>query len=722
MESGTKSYWFVGASYGKQSKDQTDRFLAEGIWQNGYENKYLEIVRSIQPGDRIAIKSAYVRKHNLPFDNKEQHVAVMGIKAIGVVTRNHEDGRFVDVNWEPRFAPTKEWYFFTNRSTIWRVVPGEWKSDELLAFTFHGGTQDIDRFRNEPYWQERYGDEGDSKKRRFEWSRFYTEIADALLQHKTDREKLLGFVSNLADRFDLSYIKNKKLSDIDPFTVVGMFNRGITEENRKSIARELAEFLGVEESIPSSFEGIPILNNQKSWFFGPENRRDPDDIERLWSCFEKAIAFSDSDDSISLPEFCASYDEVAGQYGIGWNLTMALYWIRPWNFVTLDGQSQNYINKKLGIEITKNGPKGRCNSSDYLNVLNELELRFQEQAYAVHSFPDLSLAAWHYNDGSQQYTAEPNQPEGIAEEESEFGVIVPPVKPYGIDDIVTEGSFLGSEQLVAMVERLRTKKNIILQGPPGTGKTWLAKRLGYALIGQRDENKLRAVQFHPNLTYEDFVRGWRPSGEGRLSLVDGPFLEMISKARMDATTKYVVVIEEINRGNPAQIFGEMLTLLEADKRTPNEALELSYRRSDGETVYIPDNLYVVGTMNIADRSLALVDFALRRRFAFVDLKPVFGELWRNWVNAKAGIDLNFLELIEQRLVTLNKEIESDINLGAQFGIGHSYVTPAFSNKIDDTVKWYKSVVDTEIGPLLDEYWFDELERAQKARDDLIDGL
>ena len=122
-------------------------------------------------------------------------------------------------------------------------------------------------------------------------------------------------------------------------------------------------------------------------------------------------------------------------------------------------------------------------------------------------------------------------------------------------------------------------------------------------MGQRDDSKVRPVQFHPNLSYEDFIRGWRPVGDGKLTLVDGPFMEMIEAAAKDHSSKHVVVIEEINRGNPAQIFGEMLTLLEVDKRTPNEALELTYKRTEGERVFIPDNLYVIGTMNIADRSL-----------------------------------------------------------------------------------------------------------------------
>jgi 5-methylcytosine-specific restriction protein B len=277
-------------------------------------------------------------------------------------------------------------------------------------------------------------------------------------------------------------------------------------------------------------------------------------------------------------------------------------------------QSQIYVDKKLGIQIGLNGPKRRCNANDYLTVLDTIEARFQEEAYPVHSFPELSLAAWLYkDDGLTPPTDQPDEggQEGDEDLESESIVTIAPIEPYSIDDILDDGCFIEQGQLENLLERLRTKKNIILQGPPGTGKTWLAKRLAFALVGQKNDNgKIRAVQFHPNLSYEDFVRGWRPSGDGKLSLVDGPFLEMVKAASKEPTVRYVVVIEEINRGNPAQIFGEMLTLLEADKRTPSEALELCYRRSDGERVFIPDKLYVIGTMNIADRSIALVDLAL----------------------------------------------------------------------------------------------------------------
>ena len=283
-----------------------------------------------------------------------------------------------------------------------------------------------------------------------------------------------------------------------------------------------------------------------------------------------------------------------------------------------------------------------------------------------------------------------------------------------------EGCFIEESRLNNILAHFQQKKNLILQGPPGTGKTWLARKLAYALIESKDENRVRAVQFHPNLSYEDFVRGWRPAGEGRLKLVDGPFLEMIEDARNDKDSDYVMVIEEINRGNPAQVFGEMLTLLEADKRDESEALRLSYRKFEDERVYIPENVYVIGTMNIADRSLALVDLAFRRRFAFEELEPTLGQPWRDWVNQKCGIDLPFLENIERRLADLNLKIFEDKNLGRQFRIGHSYVTP--NQVISDPMAWFRGVVEKEIGPLLDEYWFDSPETAGRAKEALLQGL
>ena len=292
---------------------------------------------------------------------------------------------------------------------------------------------------------------------------------------------------------------------------------------------------------------------------------------------------------------------------------------------------------------------------------------------------------------------------------------------YSIEDMVSEGCFVEQDRIRNTLQRLHTKKNLILQGPPGTGKTWLAKRLAWALVGQKDEKKVRAVQFHPNLSYEDFVRGWRPSSDGTLDWVDGPFLDMSEAAIMDEEGKYVLVIEEVNRGNPAQILGEMLTLLEEDKRDADNALELTYKREGEQGIHLPPNLYIVGTMNIADRSLALVDLALRRRFAFVDLVPEIGERWKDWGRDRCGFDESVLSDIQDRMSNLNETIESDSKLGRQFQVGHSYVTPQPGSETNPGA-WYQDVVESEIGPLLDEYWFDEPSKAQREREKLLEGL
>lgn len=719
--------WFVGASYGVND-DQTQRFLNEGIWENGYDDKLLDMVRAMKPGERIAIKAAYTRKHGLPFDNRERTVSVMGIKAVGTITENPYDGKRVKVDWAEA-EPVREWYFYTHRGTIWRVQPGDWRNDALIAFAFEGKPQDLDRFRAAPFWRERFS-MLTAEKQRFQWTDFYEAIAEKLLDHAKDRSSLITGIHQIATQVQgLSYLQDKfpdgssgPLQDICPFTVMGTFNRSMTDANRKAIAGELASLLGVTVPVPPSFEGIPVLNNQRSWFFAYSDKRGAGDIDALWKVFVAASKMVDGDQLDARDAFIRAYDEATQVWGVAWNLSTGLYWAHPWEFLTLDSQSRHYINKRLGLNVAISGQQGPCDGREYLKLLDDLRSRFGEDAYPVHSFPDLSLESWMYKDPvDEPVPAGDVDTNAGAERETEGEVreafqVAAPIVPYSVEDILRDGCFLERAEVDRLLERLRTKKNLILQGPPGTGKTWLAKRLAFALMGQKDDSKVRAVQFHPNLSYEDFVRGWRPTGEGKLSLADGVFMEAIKAASKAPSSKFVVVIEEINRGNPAQIFGELLTLLEAGKRTPNEALELCYPDADGKRrpVHIPENLYVVGTMNIADRSLALVDLALRRRFAFVALEPRLGQVWRDWVVKECAVDPGLVADIERRIAELNDQIAADARLGKQFRIGHSYVTPAHRLEVGDTKKWFLQVVETEIGPLLDECWFDAPDEAQKA--------
>lgn len=314
--------------------------------------------------------------------------------------------------------------------------------------------------------------------------------------------------------------------------------------------------------------------------------------------------------------------------------------------------------------------------------------------------------------------------EGVDEPNVDPSTPSTPATPYGVADIISDGCFLPATDLDALLALLRHKKNLVLQGPPGTGKTWLARRLAYALVGAKDPSRVTAVQFQPSLSYEDFVRGWRPhagkDGVGGLRLTDGVFLECVAAALAEPEEEFVLVIEEINRGNPAQILGELLTLLETDKRVPGEALRLAYPRHAEERVFVPPNLHIIGTMNIADRSLALVDLALRRRFAFYTLTPQLNGAWRQWCLA-AGAPEALIDTIAKRMGHLNSAISDDNRLRSQFCVGHSFVTPPKAGVADWPV-WFQTLVETEIGPLLDEYWYDDEATALSHRAMLAQAL
>lgn len=474
----SRQFWFVGATW-EPGGDQSERFLSEGVWQNGYEDRHLAEVERMRPGDRIAIKSAFTRKHAMPFDNGGKPVSCMRIKAIGTVTENLGDGRTVKVDWQKLDQP-RDWYFYTYRTTVLEADPNDDLARRLILFAFAGEDQDY------RYW--------------------------------------------------------------------------ITE--------------------------VP------------------------------------------------------------------------------------YFAKKYGAEAT------RVRSEETFEEEPETE---REAAYPS----------------------------------------------YTTAQIEEDGCFLASFILDQLVERVKAKKNLVLQGPPGTGKTWLAKRLAYALIGSKDpkltRHRLRMVQFHPSYSYEDFVCGWRPKGAGGLALVNGIFLEFVEAAKAEPDRPFVLVIEEINRGNPAQIFGEMLTLLENSKRNREDAIELAYHTDKQERVYVPRNLHVIGTMNIADRSLALVDLALRRRFAFVNLEPLFNERWSDWCAKQCGFPIDVIVHMREKMTALNEEIGLDRSLGMQFRIGHSYVTPPADSLISDPKMWFKDVVETEILPLLEEYWFDAPEKVTAAARNLLKG-
>lgn len=279
--------------------------------------------------------------------------------------------------------------------------------------------------------------------------------------------------------------------------------------------------------------------------------------------------------------------------------------------------------------------------------------------------------------------------------------------------------FADEKLLADCIDLLDAKSNIVLQGPPGVGKTFLAVRLAYAWIGAKDESRVARVQFHQSYAYEDFVQGFRPTESGGFRRDDGPFLRFCNAALQDQKQRYVLIIDEINRGNLSKILGELMMLLEHDKRSPEWAVRLAYSRKDDEPFFIPANLFIIGTMNTADRSLALVDYALRRRFAFVDVPPSLNSPKFLALLQARGVPTALADTIRKRVVALNAQIEDDPALGPGFRVGHSYFCakdgPALHGE-----SWYRRVVHTELAPLFREYWYDRKERAEQAVADLLE--
>jgi hypothetical protein len=277
------------------------------------------------------------------------------------------------------------------------------------------------------------------------------------------------------------------------------------------------------------------------------------------------------------------------------------------------------------------------------------------------------------------------------------------------------GLFMSPADLDVILARLRRKKALILQGPPGVGKTWIARRLAFALMGERDERRVAMVQFHPSYGYEDFVQGYRPTRTG-LERRDGVFYQFARLARNDPERDWFFIIDEINRGNLSKIFGELLTLIEADKRGPAHAIPLTYSDRGDETFHLPANLHFIGTMNTADRSLAMVDYALRRRFAFVTLNPAFDSpAFAAWLKERDASDA-LTARIRAKVGALNAVIEKERDLGPGFRIGHSFFCPSDGRSPDDA--WYREVIAGEIQPLLEEY-FDSRERVEKLVAELL---
>lgn len=272
-------------------------------------------------------------------------------------------------------------------------------------------------------------------------------------------------------------------------------------------------------------------------------------------------------------------------------------------------------------------------------------------------------------------------------------------RPYTKEDFLAE-VFMSEEKYDKLAAVLLNKKNIILQGAPGVGKTFSAKRLAYSLIGAMNEDAIEFVQFHQNYSYEDFMMGYKPSGAS-FELKKGVFYRFCKKAEADPESKYFFIIDEINRGNLSKIFGELLMLIENDYRgTP---AILAY---NDEKFSVPENLYIIGMMNTADRSLAMIDYALRRRFSFFEMEPGFET--EGFIQYQQSLNNETLNDLLAKVIELNTEIALDRSLGRGFCIGHSYFCGR--NELTCSDEWMQEVADYDILPMLGEYWFDDQEK------------
>jgi len=664
----------------------------------------------------------------------------------------------------------------------------------------------------------------------FEWTEFYIKLADEILKYKNDREKLLLILSRI---FSTTGIKNSlyegenALKDVCPFTVFGIFNKG-SDINRNKLLQQFAVEFGITEAVPTTFTGIPVLNPMMAWFFAGNAAIDNGDIDNLWELFEAAIRFADGGKD-RRNDVIKYFNKVIKQKCAKWNVTVGLYWIRPWDYLQLDDRTRKYCKKynvyaPLGETIGswKQPPEGGL----YLEVIDKLKNNFVgSEDNKLRSFPELSLAAW--IDG----TDKPDEPDGIGKgcverqywwlnanpkfwsfSEIEVGEevkwtlyndngnkrhifqnfldakegdlvigyestpvkqivalgkvsrendgeylyikktegISSPIEFSAIKDndelqkmeyiINPNGSFfkLTAEEYNVLMDMIREqnplpkdekpdkydkedflkevymspgdydtldslvkrKKNIILQGAPGVGKTFAAKRLAYSIMGCKDDNRVLCIQFHQSYSYEDFIMGYKPYEDG-FKLEYGIFYNFCKKAENKPNEPYFFIIDEINRGNLSKIFGEMLMLIENDKR--GQKMTLAYKRMPFS---VPKNLYIIGMMNTADRSLAMIDYALRRRFSFYSINPAFeSEGFKKY--QRELNDIKFDRLI-QVVQELNETITNDASLGKGFVIGHSY----FCGEDVFTDHWLRQIIEYDLIPILEEYWFDDNSKAK----------
>lgn len=644
--------WFVGAYNDSDDTHQDEEFIEQGIWQNGYTDKFLDTVNSVKVGDKIAIKTSYTKKKGLPFDNKGATISVMKIKIVGTVTANHMDGRTLEVDWDTSFKP-KEWYFYTFRNTITLPKEDDWRTKALYDFLFNDATQNYDLFsvKDQPMKiYEAIAAVLENTGRSMNIDEIYDAIvAENLYQFDAKDRERKGKVDTALKRHcldvDISEKSNNILFYISSVDNGTNYYSLITDKNNQG-----------NDLLPSS-------NSEFLKYFAPliQAIKELGGSATRKEAHEKVIELMD----ITEEELSVTYEKTGASRVLN-QIDFARNDLAHEGFIS-SGTKGVWALTELGMNIDM--------TMELAGLIHMKWVKINTAKRKGEPIPEIDLSKHYKKKIDRKYTKE----------------------DFLKDVFLTEPEY---NKLRSIVLR---KKNIILQGAPGVGKTFSAKRLAYSIIGEKNENRICIVQFHQNYSYEDFIMGYRPNDSGGFELQSGVFYNFCIRCKENPDKPYFFIIDEINRGNLSKIFGELLMLIETDKRGEKHKLNLVY---GGTAFYIPENLHIIGMMNTADRSLAMIDYALRRRFSFYTMQPAFENADQNgFGDYTAEIQCELYHSVIAKIKELNNTIRKDSTLGKGFEIGHSYFAPENKSEIND--EWVRGVVEYEIIPLIEEYWFDD---------------